>query len=115
MNESVAIAVSIASLVSLLVAGFTTYVLATIENKLTSKFDERYVLQKENVLLIQERDRWREDINRRLDEFLQHQKVYLEVVERMEDGMIAEIKETRESMHRAISDLREEFLRRNQL
>ena len=58
---------AILTIVALLLTGLNTYIFATLEQKLTAKFDERYMERREVELLIKERDVWRAIIDARLE------------------------------------------------
>ena len=50
-----------------LFGAYNTYLFATLESRLTQKFDLRYILRREIEIMIRDRDTWRLTIEKRLD------------------------------------------------
>ena len=65
---------SLLTVVAVVISGINTYLitlwrsdLSKSENRLTDKFDKRYVSQKEADMLVRERDSYRLEANKRLE------------------------------------------------
>ena len=65
---------SLLTVVAVVISGINTYLitlwrsdLSKSENRLTDKFDKRYVSQKETDMLVKERDSYRLEANKRLE------------------------------------------------
>jgi len=97
------------SLLSLLIAGLVAYVLATVENRLTRKFDDRYVLNKEMLAQLADQEHWREDLNRRMDELLEASRKHEITDEKMREQLLAESGINRRETAEAIRQLRDEL------
>ena len=65
-NKDLGRIATIITIAALLLTSLNTYIFATLDSRLTVKFDERYMERREIERLIQDRDMWRRQIEQRL-------------------------------------------------